>query len=175
MSWLTHCFSVMFPARAALPGMPGLPALSQAAAAAGGQLLGQGLPGMPGAMNPLAGAMRMGPMGMPGMPGLPGAMQGMGLGPMGQMQGEGRYSSYYLVIGTWFWWAATFVMGCGTGTLCWCNGHGPDGLCLGCLMLCKAWGWGLMPGLLDAMQGMGLGSMGQMQSESTSCVLVMLH
>jgi hypothetical protein len=30
-----------------------------------------------------------GPMGMPGMPGLLGAMQGMGLGPMGQMQGEG--------------------------------------------------------------------------------------
>jgi hypothetical protein len=34
-----------------------------------------------------ADAMGMGPMGMPGMPGLPGAMQGMGLGPMGQMQG----------------------------------------------------------------------------------------
>jgi hypothetical protein len=98
----TLCFShipVIFPAPAALPGMPGLPALSQAAAAAGGQLLGQGLPGMPGAMNPLAGAMGMGPMGMPGMPGLPGAMQGMGLGPMGQMQGEWtRYLICYVVI-----------------------------------------------------------------------------
>jgi hypothetical protein len=49
------------------------------------------------------GGERLGGVVAMGMPGLPGAMQGMGLGPMGQMQGaRTRQLSCDRVTGMWF-------------------------------------------------------------------------
>jgi hypothetical protein len=92
----------------------------------------------------LAGAMGMGPMGMPGMPGLPGAMQGMGLGPMGQMQGEQTLCVlvFYESSELWgcsfrngVWYRDSFLVQ-------WAWAQWACRVCLACLVLCKAWGWG---------------------------------